>query len=177
MNIIKHLILIAVTTFTSIAHDIKVSAISDTTVASFKYVDSINLVFDGDLNLYLRVQGRKCLEILDLGGEFCDFLDQDYRLPDQVQAQKIMTTEGNPELHVNIRTEDQVDLFIGFQADELVYGGVVDLQPNVELFFDEKEEVPVIGFDWVRNQEGLRNQTLKNLKKMDRFNRLHRDLN
>lgn len=174
MNTIKHLILMAIASFTSVAYDIKVPAVADSTVASFKYVDSISLVFDGDLNLYLRVQGRKCLEILDLGGEYCDFLDQDYRLPSEVQAQKTMTTEGHPELHVSIKTDDDVALFIGYQARELVYGGVIDLQPNVELYYDAKEEVPGIGFDWVRPQD---RSNIKVLQKMDRFNRLYRNQN
>jgi|GEM_PF-1991960 len=175
MNTLKHLILIAITTYSTFAYDIKVPAVPDTNVAGFQYVDSIDLVFDGDLQLFLRVQGRKCLEIMDLGGEFCDFLDQDYQLPKQVTAQKIMTPAGKQELQVSIMGEDGNEIFIGFQHDELIYGGVVELQPNVHLYYDEKMEVPSIGFDWVLLNK--KTSSKKIFKRMDRFQRLYRHLN
>ncbi|MBT3785466.1 hypothetical protein HOF92_10850 [bacterium] len=171
MTTLKTLILMTIATATGFAHDITIPAIADKNVASFTYVDSIDMVFDGKMELYLRVQGRKCLKIMD--DDFCDFLDQDFSLPKGVQGQKIMTPEGKEEFQVSLVTEDN-EIYIGFQSDDLVYGGIVELNPNVSLYYDEKGEVPTIGFDWVLLKKG---PTKKVFKRMDRFQRLYRHLN
>ena len=151
-----------------LSRNVLIRAKSPGSPVRFDHVDLISLGLDSGLNPLLTVQGRICLSIE--GDQWCDVVKHIFDLPND--NAEIFTKNVNGNEFVELAFREGSELIIVGRAqltnDEI---SEVEINESVILFYDRNEEVPALL--WLAPSH----ESLKNLKRRARFDRVYDRLN